>query len=45
MAPNPSGYYYFGGYDMNAKEIKVLMAEPGKHSEGEVVFNAPRISL
>ena len=21
----------FGGYDMNAKEIKVLMVEPGKH--------------
>ena len=26
-----SGYYYFGGYDMNAKEITVLMVEPGKH--------------
>ena len=25
------GYYYFGGYDMNGKEIKVLMVEPGKH--------------
>ena len=27
----PSVYYYFGGYDMNAKEITVLMVEPGKH--------------
>ena len=27
----PSGYYYFGGYDMNAKELTVLMVEPGKH--------------
>ena len=27
----PSGYYYFGGYDMNAKEITVLMVEPGQH--------------
>ena len=26
-----SGYYYFGGYDMNAKEITALMVEPGKH--------------
>ena len=26
-----SGYYYFGGYDMNAKELTVLMVEPGKH--------------
>ena len=25
------GYYYFGGYDMNTKEITVLMVEPGKH--------------
>ena len=25
------GYYYFGGYDMDAKEITVLMVEPGKH--------------
>jgi hypothetical protein len=27
----PFGYYYFGGYDMSKKEIKVLMVEPGKH--------------
>ena len=27
----PSGYYYFGGYDMNAKEITVLMVEPEQH--------------
>ena len=25
----PSGYYYFGGYDMTQKEITVLMVEPG----------------
>ena len=31
MVAMPSGYYYFGGYDMNAKEITVLMVEPGKH--------------
>ena len=31
MVEMPSGYYYFGGYDMNAKEIKVLMVEPGQH--------------
>ena len=31
MVAMPSGYYYFGGYDMNAKEITVLMIEPGKH--------------
>ena len=27
----PSGYFNFGGHDMNAKEITVLMVEPGKH--------------
>ena len=27
----PSGYYYFGGYDMKQKELTVLMVEPGKH--------------
>ena len=31
MVATPSGYYYFGGYDMNAKEITVLMVEPGQH--------------
>ena len=31
MVAMPSGYYYFGGYDMNTKEITVLMVEPGKH--------------
>ena len=31
MVAMPSGYYYFGGYDMNAKDITVLMVEPGKH--------------
>ena len=31
MEAMPSGYYYFGGYDMNAKEITALMVEPGKH--------------
>ena len=31
MVTTPSGYYYFGGYDMNTKEITVLMVEPGKH--------------
>ena len=31
MVEMPSGYYYFGGYDMNTKEITVLMVEPGKH--------------
>lgn len=30
----PSGYYYFGGYDMTQKEITVLMVEPGKHPKG-----------
>ena len=25
------GYYYYGGYDMDAKEITVLMGEPGRH--------------
>ena len=25
------GDYYFGGYDMNAKGLTVLMVEPGKH--------------
>ena len=27
----PSGYYYFGGYDMKTKELTVLMVEPGQH--------------
>ena len=31
MVAMPSGYYYFGGYDMNTKEITVLTVEPGKH--------------
>ena len=31
MVEMPSGYYYFGGYDMNAKEITVLMVELGQH--------------
>ena len=31
MVAMPSGYYYFGGYDMCAKELTVLMVEPGKH--------------
>lgn len=31
MVAMPSGYYFFGGYDMNAKELTVLMVEPGKH--------------
>ena len=31
MVATPSGYYDFGGYDMNAKELTVLMVEPGKH--------------
>jgi hypothetical protein len=31
MAAMPSGYYYFGGYDMKTKEITVLMVEPGKY--------------
>ena len=31
MVEMPSGYYYFGGYDMKTKEITVLMVEPGKH--------------
>ena len=31
MVEMPSSYYYFGGYDMETKEIKVLMVEPGKH--------------
>ena len=31
MVELPSGYYYSGGYDMNAKKITVLMMEPGKH--------------
>ena len=31
MVAMPSGYYYFGGYDMNAKELTVLMVELGKH--------------
>ena len=31
MVVMPSGYYYFGCYDMTRKEITVLMVEPGKH--------------
>ena len=31
MVEMPSGYYYFGGYDMTQKELTVLMVEPGKH--------------
>ena len=31
MVAMPSGYYYFGGYDMTHKEIAVLMVEPGQH--------------
>jgi len=31
MVEMPSGYYYFRGYDMSAKELAVLMAAPGKH--------------
>ena len=31
MVSMPPGYYYGDGYDMNAKEITVLMAEPGQH--------------
>ena len=31
MVATPSGYYYFGGYDMNAKEITVLIVERGQH--------------
>ena len=31
MVEMPSGYYYFGGYDMNTKEITVLIVEPGQH--------------
>ena len=31
MVVMPSGYYFFGGYDMNTKEITVLMVEPGQH--------------
>ena len=31
MVEMPSGYYYFGGDDMNTKEITVLMVEPGRH--------------
>ena len=27
----PSGYYFYGGYDMTQKELTVLMVEPGKH--------------
>ena len=27
----PSGYFNFGGYDMNTKEITVLMVKPGQH--------------
>ena len=27
MVVMPSGYYYFGGYDMNAKELTVLMVD------------------
>ena len=26
----PSGYYFFGGYAMNAKELTVLMVEAAK---------------
>ncbi len=29
MVAMPSGYYYFGGYDMSTKEITILMVEPG----------------
>ena len=31
MVAMPFGYYYVGGYDMNTKEIAVLMVEPGQH--------------
>ena len=27
----PSGYYFYGGYDMSTNEITVLMVEPGKY--------------
>ena len=38
MVAMPSGYYYFGGYDMNAKELTVLMVEPGKHPKVGICF-------
>ena len=31
MVETPSGNFNFGGYDMNTKEITVLMVEPGQH--------------
>ena len=34
MVAMPSGYYYFGGYDMTQKEITVLMVELDK-TDGE----------
>jgi hypothetical protein len=39
MVAMPSGYYYFGGYDMKAKEITVLMVEPGKHPKVTTLKN------
>lgn len=35
----PSGYFNFGGYDMNAKEITVLMVEPGQHPKVTTIMD------
>ena len=39
MVATPSGYYFFGGYDMSAKEITILMVEPGKHPKVTTLKN------
>ena len=37
MVEMPSGYYYFGGYDMNTKEITALMVEPGRNPKATTI--------
>ena len=37
------GYYYFGGYDMNAKELAVLMVELLKLVYGNIYINSNSI--
>ena len=44
MVEMPSGYYYFGGYDMSTKEITVLMVETAKE-HGLVVSSSLISSL
>ena len=43
MVAMPSGYYYFGGYNMNIKEITVLMVELLKLVYGNIYINSNSI--